>query len=103
MHWNIYTKFDLLAVPRPFPKKIDSEFVILIAIKSQQPDFIIRTKIRNTWMNSKNWDFLSIEHEGNDFQTDPSYRPPSWSLFIPPQLSLIIELINLAVSVVRSD
>ena len=70
MHWNIYTKFDLLAVPRPFPKKSDSEFVILVAIKSEKPDFIIRNNIRRIWMNSKNWEFLSIEHEGNDFQTE---------------------------------
>ena len=80
MHWNIYTKFDLLAVPRPFPKKSDSEFVILVAIKSEQPDFIIRNNIRRTWMNSKNWEFLSIEHEGNDFHTGSSYRRPRLTL-----------------------
>ena len=42
--------------------------------------FQIRNNIRRTWMNSKNWDFLSIEHEGNDFQTGSSYRRPRLTL-----------------------
>ena len=65
MHWNINTNFDLLSVPRPFPPKNDLDFDILIGIKSEQPDFNVRKKIRNTWANTENWNILRIEYQEN--------------------------------------